>query len=94
MTLITVEEKVALTDAQHAKLAEILLETGREIRTTNQLKTWMLMIQLSKLPEERVKPLFDERQWRLFLKLTAQYRNVVLPVDPRARMREEEDDVD
>jgi len=94
MTLMMVEEKVPLTDAQHAKLAEILLETGREIRTTHQLKTWMLMIQLSKLPEERVKPLFDERQWRLFLKLTAQYRNVVLPVDPRARMREEEDDVD
>jgi hypothetical protein len=71
----TLEQYVPLTDAKRGEVIERLagltkLSGGSGTNPSFQL----LMYQMSQLPVDKVKPIFDEAQWRVVSTLLAQYR--------------------
>lgn len=60
------ERSTPLTKEQRDKLLELLLATPPPLRFGQQDHYYVLW-QLSKIPEEKIKPLFDEAQWKIIL---------------------------
>jgi hypothetical protein len=75
--LAKLESSVPLTDEQSEKLTRLLLENSSPPQTFGQYDYYVVVHQLSKLPEDRLKPLFSDRQWELLDHQFGQYRNLV-----------------
>jgi hypothetical protein len=58
------ELNVPLTDAQRQELIAALLKLTKPVRKSGMYAYYILMYQLSQIPEEKLKPLFDDHQWK------------------------------
>ena len=67
------ENVMPLSDDQRQKLAQLLLDQTRPPRTYGDYDPYVILWQVSRIPEEKLKPLFDEAQWRL---LNQQFKNL------------------
>ncbi|HET6424466.1 MAG TPA: hypothetical protein VFG20_12330 [Planctomycetaceae bacterium] len=63
VVLTNLENSVPLKHAQHAALVKLILEETSTPIAFGQYDQYLIMHQLSKLGEAKVKPLLDERQW-------------------------------
>ena len=64
--LTHLERSTPLTKEQRDKLLELLLETPPPLQF-GQHDHYYVLWQLSKIPEEKLRPLFDESQWKAIL---------------------------
>lgn len=65
VALTTIEHNVPLKHSQHEAIVKLILEETPTPLAFGQYDQYLIMHHLSKLGEERVKPLLDERQWTL-----------------------------
>lgn len=63
VVLTNLENSVPLKHAQHTALVKLILEETSTPIAFGQYDQYLIMHQLSKLGEAKVKPLLDERQW-------------------------------
>jgi hypothetical protein len=75
----SLENSVPLRDEQHAALVKLLLEKTQPPQTFGQHDNYVILHQISTLPENEVKALLDERQWELLQRQVGQFRGI-LPV--------------
>ncbi|MEX2139254.1 MAG: hypothetical protein WD894_08340 [Pirellulales bacterium] len=75
----TLENSVPLRHEQHTALVKLLLEKTQPPQTFGQHDNYVILHQLSTLPENEVKALLDERQWALLQRQVGQFRGM-LPV--------------
>jgi hypothetical protein len=62
----TIQSNLGMTDAQCALLAELLFsETRAPRRYGNAPDVALVLFQASRVPESRIKPIFDDAQWRI-----------------------------
>jgi hypothetical protein len=54
---------LGLNDDQRHRLNELLLKETRPSRRLGPYRHWGLLLQVSKIPESRIKLIFDEAQW-------------------------------
>lgn len=73
VSLLTLEDAVPLQHAQRERVIELLLERTQPPRAFGQYDHYVVRLRLSQLPERELRPLFDERQWKL---LQAQFGQV------------------
>jgi hypothetical protein len=59
------DRSVGLSDEQRRRLVDLLVKESRPPRRFGQNDYWFMMFQASKLPESKLKPIFDEVQWRI-----------------------------
>jgi hypothetical protein len=76
VALMTLENSVALRHEQHAALSKLLIEETQPPHVFGQYDYYLVMHQLSKLSEQKVKPLLDERQWKLLQQQFVQFRGM------------------
>jgi hypothetical protein len=61
---------------QRRRFAELIVNDTVPPLRFGQSDFWYLMLQVSKLPEAKVKPIFDDEQWRLLSRHFAQARGM------------------
>jgi hypothetical protein len=55
---------LGLTEDQRSRFREILVTATRPSKIVNPYDYYLILIQASKLPEDRLRPIFDDAQWR------------------------------
>jgi hypothetical protein len=56
--------EVGFTDDQRRQLVKLLQEETRPPRRMGEQDYYVVLYQLSRIPEDRIKPVFDDFQWR------------------------------
>jgi hypothetical protein len=67
------DKGLGMTEDQRRRFSELLASETHPPHQFGQGDYWYLMLQITRLPEAKVKPIFDEPQWRL---LTHQFPQV------------------
>lgn len=65
VALTSIEQSVPLKHSQHTAIVQLMLDETPTPLAFGQYDQYLILHQLSKLGETRVKPLLDERQWKL-----------------------------
>jgi len=75
-TVAMIDQKVPLTAAQRERLIEVTLRetTPPETPVEGSYKYYVVLLQMSKVPEDRLKPIFEEGEWRAVRVLLQQGR--------------------
>lgn len=64
--MLTLQTNLGMTDAQCTGLAELLLSEARPPRRFGDAPDVALVLfQASRVPESRIRPIFDDAQWRI-----------------------------
>ncbi|MDB5392036.1 MAG: hypothetical protein JWM11_7682 [Planctomycetaceae bacterium] len=64
LALTLLDVGVPMRDEQRQQLVKLLQEETRPPKRFGQFDYQVVLLQLSKLPEEKIKPIFDENQWK------------------------------
>jgi hypothetical protein len=64
LAITSLDNTLALTDKQRTAFEQLLLNTPPP-KIFGQMDYYYVLTQLSKLPEEKLKPIFDARQWKI-----------------------------
>lgn len=64
LALTVMDAGVPLRDEQRQKLIKILQEETRPPKRFGQVDYFVVLYQMAKLPEEKIKPIFDDAQWK------------------------------
>jgi hypothetical protein len=83
---------IALRDAQRQKLITLLTNETKPARTSGRYDAYVLLLQLSRLPEEKLKRLFDEDQWEVVSESLAQAQQLEPVLRQSGQMPIEEND--
>lgn len=75
-SLITLDSAVALKHDQREALTKLLLEETQPPQTFGQYNHYLIMFRLATLPQEKIKPLLDARQWQAMSQQFNQYRGM------------------
>jgi hypothetical protein len=75
-SLTALEAAFVLRHSQREAIAKLLLEETRPPLTFGQHNHSVVMYRLASLPEEKVEPLLDERQWQVLREQFDQYRRM------------------
>jgi hypothetical protein len=70
------DDDVALRAAQRRQLEQLLLDETRPPANFSQYDSMVVLVQAARLPEEKLKPLFDEPQWKVLKKQFEQARGI------------------
>ncbi len=76
VALASIEHSVPLKHSQHEAIVKLLLDETPTPTIFGQYDQYLILHHLSKLGEERVKPLLDERQWKLMSTNFEQVRGI------------------
>ena len=61
----TLQKNLSLDDARRLRLFAVLLEETRPARRSGPSDYYGIMFQVSQIPEDKLRPIFDETEWRL-----------------------------
>jgi hypothetical protein len=64
--LATLDNAVGLKADQRQRLLELMTNETRPPKKSGQYDQYVVLLQLARLPEDRLKPIFNDAQWRLF----------------------------
>jgi hypothetical protein len=70
--VVHLDKGLGFSDDQRQKFVELLVNESRPPRKFGQGDYWYLMLQTARVPESRIKPIFDVPQWRLLSRQFAQ----------------------
>ncbi|MBI2823780.1 MAG: hypothetical protein HYX69_03700 [Planctomycetia bacterium] len=87
--LTTLDNAVALRSDQRKALFDVVLANTSPPHVFGQYDYYVIMYQLAKVPQDKVKPIFDDRQWQSIQQQLNQYKqmkqffvqNGILPED-------------
>src|SRR5262249_29643505 len=76
LTVAMLEQGMPLRDTQRRELTALLLKETKPARKAGIYEYYVTMLQLGRLPEAKLKPLFEPAQWKAVGKLVDQFRGV------------------
>ena len=74
--VVHLDKGLGFSDDQRQKFVELLVNESRPPRKFGQGDYWYLMLQTARVPESRIKPIFDVPQWRLLSRQFAQAKGM------------------
>ena len=74
--VVHLDKALGFNDVQRRRLAELILNDTEPPLRFGQSDYWYLLFQISKIPEAKLKPIFDVPQWRLLSRQFAQARGM------------------
>ena len=72
--VVHLDKGLGLTDLQRKRFVELLVNEARPPRRFGPGDYWYLLLQTARVPEAKLKPIFDAPQWRLLSRQFAQAR--------------------
>ena len=88
------EESMPLRDAQRQELIALLLKELKPLRKSSQIEVYIVTIQMSLLPDDKLKPVFDRTQWKIVRAQLDMYKGAVQNLKQRGLWPEDDEDVD
>ena len=76
LTVATLEGNLPLRDAQRQKLIEIILSNTTPPRRFGPQDTTVVMWRVSQIPEGKLRPLFDDAEWKIMSQQLLQARGL------------------
>ena len=64
LVIATLDNSLGMTAEQRRKLEKTLVDETRPPRENSQYDFYVILYQAAMLPEERIKPIFDDTQWK------------------------------
>jgi hypothetical protein len=74
--VVHIDKALGLSDLQRGRLTEVLVSETPPPERFGQADFWYLMYQMTRLPEDKVKAILDEPQWRLLSRQFIQARGM------------------
>jgi hypothetical protein len=74
--VVHIDKALGLSDRQRQRLIELLSNETPAPERYGQADFWFLMYQMTRLPDEKIKAILDEPQWRLLSKQFNQARGM------------------
>ncbi len=91
LVVTTLEQGVPFRDAQRRALIDLLASTTKPPRKSSQYEYYLIMAQLGRLPEEKLKPLLSDVQWRFVRQRVDQYREALPMLRQRGLVADDDD---
>ena len=88
------EQTMPMRDAQRQALVELLMQNTKPTHFGGYYDFYLVMEQLGRIPEEKVKPLFSPLQWKVLERQIAQYKGIVPNLRQNGYLIEEDDDAE
>ena len=76
LAINTIENGVPLQDEQRQELTRLLLEETKPPASYGQYGFYIVLYNLARIPEEKLKPIFDGAQWRAMTQLFDQAKRM------------------
>jgi hypothetical protein len=76
LAVTMIEQGMPLRDAQRREFITLLTNETKPPRKPGQYDYHFIMYQLGRLPEAKLKPLFDEAQWKVVNRQVAQFKGL------------------
>ena len=76
VVMTNMESSVPLRRSQHEAIVKLLLDETQPPPTFGQYDMYLVMHQMGKIPEDKLKPLLDEQQWTQMQQQFNQYRGM------------------
>jgi hypothetical protein len=93
LAIETLEQSVPLRDAQRQELIAVLVKETKPMRTTGgYYDFYVIMDQMGRIPEEKLKALFSGPQWKAVTRLSGQYRNTVQSLRQSGYIQDDDDE--
>ena len=86
------DKGLGLTDQDRLRFVELLVNEARPPRKFGQGDYWYLMLQTARLPEAKLKPIFDAPQWRILSRQFAQARAMAQRLKATGVLVDDEDE--
>jgi hypothetical protein len=90
----TLEQNMPLRDAQRRELITLLLNQTKPPRRSGPYDTFLIMFQLGRLPEEKLKLIFDDVQWKVVSRHLAQFKGYEQMLRQAGQWPPEDDEAD
>lgn len=87
-------QSVPLRDAQWRQLITLMANETKPSRTSGPYDAYVVLWQLGRLPEERLKPLFSEAQWKRVNAQLARYQQMEPMLKQSGQLLDEDDEAD
>jgi hypothetical protein len=85
---------VALREAQRRELITVITNETKPSRTSDHDDYYVLLLQIGRLPEEKLKPLFGETQWKIVSWQLAQFKELEPMLKQPGQLAGEDDEAD
>ena len=73
LVVAMLDEGLAISGRQREQLVRVLVESTRPPRQSGPNDFYVVVVQAAKLPEAKLKPIFDDQQWRLWNQAVRRY---------------------
>jgi hypothetical protein len=77
LAVAMLEQAMPLRDARRRELIALLTSETKPTRASGQYEFYLVMYQIDRIPEEKIKTLLTDPQWKVLNRLLAQYQGVV-----------------
>jgi hypothetical protein len=74
--VVQLNKSLGLSDDQRQRLAELLVDETRPPKKYGKGVNWFVLNQASSIPESRIKPIFNDIQWRIFSRQLVQAKRM------------------
>ncbi|HLJ97118.1 MAG TPA: hypothetical protein VKU02_28395 [Gemmataceae bacterium] len=93
LAVTVLEQGMPLRDAQRRELITLLMNQTKPPRKSGQAaQYYFIMYQLGRLPEEKLKPLFDNAQWKVVSRQLNQFKGLEPFLRQSGQLSDEEDE--
>jgi hypothetical protein len=76
LAVTTIEQALPLRDAQRRELITLITSHIKPPRRAGPYEFYLIMCRVGRIPEEKLKPLFDDAQWKGVERIIAQYKDI------------------
>jgi hypothetical protein len=94
MCVSQLEQIAPLRAAQRRELLAFLTKEMKPPRKSNFYYSWMLLVRLAQLPEDKLKPFFEKTQWKAVNQLLVAYKGQVQWLRQNGQWDDDDDEAD
>ena len=94
LVVAILENSLPLRDEQRQKLITLVVEKTAPPKFTGQMDYYIVMWNISKLPEAQLKPLFDNAEWKILNQQFVQVRGMEQWFQQNGALKKDADDAD
>jgi hypothetical protein len=94
LAVTVLEQAMPLRDAQRRELITLLTNQTKPPRKSGQYDYYLIMFQLGRVPEGKLRALFDDTQWKVVNRHLAQYEGMKPFLKQSGQLPDQDDEAD
>lgn len=91
LAVTMLEQSLPLRETQRRELIALILKDAKPRQVSTQYDFYLVMYELSRIPEEKLKALLDDTQWKGLEKQMAQYKQIIPALRQQGQLPDDDD---